>query len=122
LSQAAVDTAAAMLMEARGLLLRGWCHGAQARDERGHIVPALSEDASSWSLLGALLAASRDHDLELDEDFDARSAEALALGDAIAALGEATGTASLDEWSDARGRRLADVLAAIDHALGALPA
>jgi hypothetical protein len=122
MSQAAVDTAAAMLMEARGLLLRGWCHGAQARDERGHIVPAWSDDAASWSLLGSLLACWHDHDLELDEDFVAHSAEARALGDAIEAIGEATGTASLDAWNDARGRRLSDVLAAIDHALGALPA
>src|SRR6266536_4679265 len=54
LSQAAADTAAAMLMEARGLLLRGWSKGAQARDGRGHIVNAWRGDAASWSLVGAL--------------------------------------------------------------------
>ena len=56
-----------MLMEARGLLLRGWSKGAQARDGRGHIVNAWSGDAASWSLVGALLASWHRHDDKLDE-------------------------------------------------------
>ena len=46
-----------MLMEARGLLLRGWSQGAQARDETGQTVQAWSQEAASWSLLGSLLAS-----------------------------------------------------------------
>ena len=46
-----------MLSEARGLLLRGWSLGAQARDDAGSVVAAWSVRASSWSLLGALLAS-----------------------------------------------------------------
>ena len=82
LSQAADDTAAAMLTEARGLLLRGWSKCAQARDVRGHVVNAWSDEAASWSLVGALLASWHRHDDRLDADFVAHSVEARALADA----------------------------------------
>jgi len=121
MTEAAVDTAAAMLMEARGLLLRGWSQGAQARDERGYMVPAWSGEASSWSLLGALLASWQTHNEALHEDFVAHSLDARALGDAMAALGDATGTAALDQWNDAEERNLAEVISALDAALGILP-
>ena len=121
MSQAAVDTAAALLTEARGLLLRGWSQGAQARDETGRVVPAWSEDATSWSLLGALLASWQLHGMALDEDFVAHAVDARALGDATAALGDATGTAGLDVWNDAPGRTLVDILDAINQALETLP-
>jgi hypothetical protein len=119
LVQAAVQPAAAMLQEARGLLLRGWSRGAQARDARGQVVPPWSDDAAAWSLLGALLATWQVHDM-LDADFVAHRADAQALGDATQALGEATGTAALDQWNDAEGRDLAEVVAAVDRALVAL--
>ena len=122
MSQAAVDTAAAMLMEARGRLLRGWSQGAQARDGRGHVTPAWSSEAASWSMLGALLASWYAHNEALEEDFVAHSMDARALGDAMAALGDATGSADLDGWNDAPGRQLDDVLAAIEAALLAFPA
>jgi hypothetical protein len=121
LSEVAVDTAAAMLGEARGLLVRGWSQGAQARDGRGHAVPAWSGDAASWSMLGALLASWYRHNEALDEDFVGHSMDALALGDAMAALGNSTGSADLDGWNDAEGRTADDVLAAIDGALESLP-
>ena len=76
MSQAADGTAAAILTEARGLLLRGWSKCAQARDVRGHVVNAWSDDAASWSLVGALLASWHRHDDRLDVDFVAHSAEA----------------------------------------------
>jgi hypothetical protein len=117
MSQAAVDTAAAMLREVRGLLLRGWCQDAQARDERGSIVLPWSEEAASWSLLGAVLATWEWHDEELDVNFVAHSAEANALGDATRALVAATGTPSLEDWNDAFERRRGDVIAAVDDAL-----
>jgi hypothetical protein len=105
-----------MLQEARGLLLRGWSRGAQARDAQGQIVLPWSDDAAAWSLLGALLATWQVHDM-LDADFVAHRADAQALGDATQALGEATGTAALDQWNDAEGRNLAEVIAAVDGAL-----
>jgi hypothetical protein len=117
---AAVQPAAAMLQEARGLLLRGWSRGAQARDPEGHVVLAWSDEAASWSLLGALLATWHKHDDLEDADFVAHRADARALGDATQALGEATGTAALDQWNDADGRDLADVLTAVELALEVL--
>jgi hypothetical protein len=121
LSEVAVDTAAAMLMEARGLLVRSWSQGAQARDETGQAVQAWSQEAASWSLLGSLLASWYRHNESLHEDFVAHSMDARALGDAMAALGSATGSADLDGWNDAEGRHLADVLAAVDGAIESLP-
>ena len=106
LSQAADDTAAAMLSEARGLLLRGWSKGAQARDARGHVVHAWSDDAAAWSLVGALLASWHRHDDRLDADFVAHSVEARALADATKALADATGTLAIDPWNDAPERKL----------------
>jgi hypothetical protein len=110
-----------MLMEARGLLVRSWSQGAQARDETGQAVQAWSQEAASWSLLGSLLASWYRHNESLHEDFVAHSMDARALGDAMAALGSATGSADLDGWNDAEGRHLADVLAAVDGAIESLP-
>ena len=120
MSQVVEGTAAAMLMEARGLLTRGWSKGAQARDERGHVVNAWSEDAVSWSLIGALLASWHRHDNRLDIDFIAHSAEAQALADATQVLARATGTLAIDPWNDAPERNHGDVLAAVDRAIGLL--
>ena len=117
LSLAAGDTAAAMLMEARGLLLRGWSKGAQARDVRGHVVNAWSDEAASWSLVGALLASWHRHDDRLDADFAAHSTEAQGLAVATDVLSRATATLAIDFWNDAPQRHRADVLTAVDRAL-----
>jgi hypothetical protein len=119
LAQAAVQPAAAMLREARSLLHRGWSRGAQARDAQGRVALPWSDEAASWSLLGALLATWQVHDME-DADFVAHRADARALGDATEALGAATGTAALDRWNDAEGRSVNEVVAAVDRALAAL--
>jgi hypothetical protein len=111
-----------MLMEARGLLLRGWSQGAQARDRRGHIVNAWSDDAASWSLVGALLASWHRHDDRLDADFVAHSAEAEGLAEASKALGKTTGTAAMDPWNDAAERTRSEVITAVDRALALLEA
>jgi hypothetical protein len=119
--QAAAHPAAAMLREARGLLLGGWCRGAQARDGAGSGVAAWSEDARSWSVLGALLASwYLEQGAGLDTDVAAHSVDARALGDATAALGEVAGTASLEQWNDEPRRTLAEVTAAIDRAVETL--
>ena len=120
MSQAADDTAAAMLTEARGLLLRGWSKCAQARDVRGHVVNAWSDEAASWSLVGALLASWHRHDDRLDADFVAHSVEAQALADATDVLSRATGTLAIDPWNDAPERNRSDVIDAVDRALALL--
>jgi len=109
-----------MLMEARGLILRGWSKGAQARDMRGHVVNPWSDDASCWSLVGALLASWHRHDDRLDADFIAHSVEARALADATEVLARATGTHAIDPWNDAPERNWGDVIAAVDRALALL--
>jgi hypothetical protein len=81
-------------------------------------VAAWSEDARSWSVLGALLASwSREQGDALDVGVAAHSVDARALGDATAALGAAAGTVSLEQWNDEPRRTLAEVTAAIDRAL-----
>jgi hypothetical protein len=123
-SQAAEHTAAAMLSEARGLLVSGWSRRAQARDGTGNVVPAWSEDARSWSVLGALLASWHRQQAEsADADFVAHGFDARALGDATQAIGEVTGTASIEGWNDDPARALSEVIETIDRAaeLLALP-
>ena len=116
--EAAALTAAAMVTEARGLVARGWCQGTHARDRRGINVAAWSSEARSWSLLGALLATWHRHEADaLDADIVAHLAEAEALGGATQVLGEAVGTASLEQWNDHPQRTAADVLKALDRAL-----
>jgi len=107
-----------MLMEARGLLLRGWSRGAQARDHAGNVVSAWSEEACSWSLLGGLLASwYRQQGSGLDPAFVAHEFDARAIGDASQAIGEVTGTASIERWNDDPARTLGEVIATIDRAL-----
>jgi hypothetical protein len=118
--QAAAKPAAAMLQEARGRLLRGWCRDAHARNGQGHVVLPWSEEAASWSLLGALLAAWNRQDGKEEADFVAHRADALGLGQATQALTEATGTSALDRWNDFEGRNLTEVVAAVDRALAVL--
>jgi hypothetical protein len=118
--KAVEHTAAAMLSEARGLLVSGWSRGAQARDRAGNVVPAWSEDARSWSLLGALLASWQRQDEDLDVDFVAHAIDARALGDATQAIGEVTGTAAIERWNDDPARTLDEVVVTIDRALDVL--
>jgi hypothetical protein len=47
-----------ILLEARDLVLRGWSRGAAARDGEGQPVDPLHPSARSWSLPGAVAAAS----------------------------------------------------------------
>jgi hypothetical protein len=113
-------TAAAMVSEARRLVNKGWCQGAHARDDTGTEVPSWSEEARSWSLLGALLASWHLQDSQDDADVVAHLADAHALGEATEVLGEVVGTAALDRWNDADKRTRKDVVAAMDRALRAL--
>ena len=118
--EAAELTAAAMVHEARRLVMSGWCQGAHARDGAGLEVPSWSEEARSWSLLGALLSSWHRQDSQDDADVGAHLADAHALGEATEVLGAVVGTAALDRWNDAAKRTKKDVVAAMDGALSAL--
>jgi hypothetical protein len=120
LPEVAELTAAAMVSEARRLVESGWCQGAHARDGAGLEVPSWSEEARSWSLLGALLSSWHRQDSQDDADVVAHLADAHALGEATEVLGEVVGTASLERWNDTTKRTRADVVAAMDSALVAL--
>ena len=109
-----------MLQEARGRLLEGWSRGAQARDRAGRVVLPWSDDAASWSLLGALLAAWNRQDGQEEADFVAHRADAVGLGEAMQVLNEATGTSALDRWNDADGRNHTEVVGAVDRAIAVL--
>ena len=114
---AAVQPAAAMLQEARSRLVKGWSRGAQARDPQGRVVLPWSDDAASWSLLGALLAAWNRQDGQEEADFVAHRADAFGLSEATRALSEVTGTTALDLWNDAESRNIIEVVGAVDQAL-----
>jgi hypothetical protein len=108
-----------MLTEARGLLVVGWSRDAQARDRAGNAVSAWSDEARSWSLLGALLASWYVlHGAVLD--VAAHSLDARTLGDATEALGDAIGTADLENWNDEPERTAAEVIEAVDRAIDLL--
>ena len=109
-----------MVSEARRLVESGWCQGAHARDGAGLEVPSWSEEARSWSLLGALLSSWHRQDSQADADVVAHLADAHALGEATEVLGEVVGTASLERWNNTTKRTRADVVAAMDSALVAL--
>lgn len=80
-------------------------------------MPAWSEEAQSWSLLGALLASwHRQHGETMELDFVAHGFDARALGDATEALGDVTGTASIESWNDDPRRTLTEVIETVDRA------
>jgi hypothetical protein len=120
LPEVAEVTAAAMMSEARRLVKSGWCQGAHARDRAGLEVRSWSEEARSWSLLGALLSSWHRQDSQDDADVVAQLAEAHALGEATEVLGQVVGSAALDRWNDSAQRTKKDVVAVMDVALRAL--
>ena len=109
-----------MVSGARRLVVSGWCQGAHARDEAGVEVPSWSEEARSWSLLGALLASWHRQDERDGEDVVAHLADAHALGHATEVLGNVVGTAELSGWNDDPARTHAEVVDALERALAAL--
>lgn len=52
------------LQAAQVLLTRGWARNAHARDVSGAVVDPRSDDARSWSVVGAVTAAAPDADAE----------------------------------------------------------
>ena len=99
-------TGSERLGNARTLVERGWCQGAEARDSRGQAIPAVSPDATAWSLLGALQAITAgDRTTELQD-----------VGDAVAALAELILDPSLANWNDSEARTKLEVLSALKDA------
>jgi hypothetical protein len=95
-----------LLHEAGALVTAGWCQGAPARDAQGIATDVLAHEAVSWSLLGALQAATfRDASTRISD-----------LGLAVAAIAELIEDPCLAHWNDESVRTQLDVVALLDHA------
>ena len=101
---------AELIRRANELVERGWSRTALALDAAGRQVEPWSEQARSWSLLGALLEAWYEQGL--------RDGDAFLV--AYTALAFATG-GRVEEWNAARWRTRRHVLAAFPRARGFLP-
>jgi len=96
-------------VRAREFVAFGWCQGSDARDARQLPVQPWSTEATSWSLLGAIVAAA---DLPAEPG-------AVTLGPlrrALAALAELIEEPLLANWNDRAGRTQEDVLRTLDAA------
>jgi hypothetical protein len=100
-----------LLLNARDLVVRGWSCGAAARDGEGRAVDPLHPSARSWSIAGALEAASARvaHGRKGEMDARAPAIAAAALAAAIEGEAENEGLQSLTrairELAPAKGRR-----------------
>jgi hypothetical protein len=102
-----------LLEEARTLVAESWASGAEARDVNGNMVEPWEEQAVSWSLLGAIVAAlereaSRNDELPLPE-----------LAAALCALARVIEADSLVEWNDRPQQTQGNVVATLDRATAA---
>src|SRR4051794_14416011 len=93
-----------LLRHARELVGRGWSKGADARDAAGKPVPSWSEAAASWSMLGALVAATEAQAAAAGEPIAVST-----LASACAHLATLIEADSLERWNDAPGRTQAEV-------------
>ena len=106
-----------VLVGARDRVQSGWCQRCTAEDDEGAAVEPWSDAARRWSLLGAIVAtvdapaAGDDREMPLSE-------LALAMG-ALALVIDET---SLADWNDAPQRTQADIVAALERAIGLVDA
>jgi hypothetical protein len=99
-------TGTELLHEAARLVRTGWCQGADAREASGAITDVDASDAASWSLLGALQAASVcDPATRIDD-----------VAAAVGAIAELIADPSLAHWNDASTRTKLEVLALLEDA------
>jgi hypothetical protein len=100
-----------LLLGARALIAAGWSQFADARGADGLSTEPWSDDAVSWSLLGALV--------RMVEQEAARSGEYVAVSDlaiACVMLANVVDADSLENWNDAAERTQADILEALELA------
>src|SRR6266446_2199255 len=92
-----------LLHDARVLVEKGWCQGAEARDASGRPTDVGAAEAAAWSLLGALQATTvADPTIEIQD-----------VGDAVAALAELIADPSLANWNDCETRTKLEVLSVL---------
>ena len=95
-----------LLREAGALVGFGWCQGATARSVYGAPVDPCADEAVSWSLLGALQAAS----------FGREPASLNDIRAAVEAIGELLIDPSLSHWNDAPSRTKSEVRSLLSKA------
>lgn len=84
------------------LRTKGWCQGADAVDRNGLPVGVCYRHAVRWSVLGAVASVSPNN---------------RTTSKCLTRLREASGSAYVVPWNDARGRTLEQVLATLDAAI-----
>lgn len=92
-------TGQAFLRDTASLIEQGWCQGADARNFYDHPVAASHPTATSWSLLGALVAISERPNTDPND-----------LRDALWGISAVVPDASLDAWNNRDGRTQSDTL------------
>ncbi len=106
-----VALAAAVLARAAERVREGWCQDVDAADSSGRPVEPWAEEASAWSLLGAVVAA-----LDGPAAVAGGAVPLTALATAMAAHAELVEDRSLGGWNDAPTRTQHDVVAALERA------
>ena len=102
-----------LLRSARDLVRRGWTQHAEGRDTHGAAVEPWHPTATSWSLLGAFVAA-------LEEETDGgKELPLVQLADALDSLALFVDSDSLADWNDDARRRQDDVIAVLQTAADA---
>src|ERR687886_383494 len=104
------DSAGLRLLEdVRLLVARGWTRGADARDATGRSVQPWHRDATSWSILGALVAvlereAATNGELPLED-----------VAAALYAIADIVHVDSLEEWNDRHAASQADAVEVLNR-------
>lgn len=99
-----------LLLAARGLVARGWCRGADARNAAGAEVDPWDAEAVSWSLLGAIVAVL---------EWEAQHRGEMPIEDlaaALYALAALIETNSLVDWNDEPTRTQDEVIDVVSAA------
>jgi hypothetical protein len=102
-----------LLRRASDLIRRGWTQHAESRDAAGGPVDPWLSSATSWSLLGALVAALEE-ETDVGDDLPLEQ-----LADALDALALFVDSDSLADWNDDPRRTQDDVLGVLGAAADA---
>ena len=94
--------------QAHDLIDRGWAQHADARAADGNAVHPCDDTATSWSLLGALVAA-----LESVAGLDGERPAFDELASTCVRLADIVDSDSLEDWNDDTARTHDEVLAAL---------
>jgi hypothetical protein len=99
-----------LLQETRERVATAWCQGSDSRDRHGNTVQPWDEQAASWSLLGALVAAV-EHEAEVSGEMPLEELAAV-----LSPFADLVDVDSLAAWNDDPCRSQAEVLSVLDQA------